>query len=128
MRKVQVTLAAVALVLATLAVGTSPAEAHGRIPRGDYPCYTYNDSFEKVYTGYDLGIGRNHRYHFVGKHSVKSGTYRHARRGPGLKWTSGYLHRAARGNHLYDPSIGMNVIEILWNRPRGGEDFYHCFR
>lgn len=120
---------ALTLVLVAAMFAPTPASAHGRIARGDYPCYTYDSNSQKVYTGYVFRVRAAGKYAFVSPgHWVKKGAFTHPRRGAGLRWTSGYLHQAARGHHMYDPSYGMNVIEILWNQPRGGEDYYDCFQ
>lgn len=129
MRTMKLAAAVFALLLAGAMLTAPPASAHGVIPRGEYPCYTYDSSFHKVYTGYSLWRRGPGKYALVKVgHWVKYGTFVHPRRGPGLRWTSGYLHRTSRGYHMYNASIGMNVIEILWNQPRNGEDYFDCFK
>jgi hypothetical protein len=129
MRAWKLVVAVLALVLAAATVAAPPASAHGRIAKGEYPCYTYNSSFQKVSTGYSFFVRAHGRYAFVNVgHWVRQGTFVHPRRGPGLRFTHGYLHKAARGYHMYKRSLGMNVIEILWNHPRDGADYFDCFQ
>lgn len=117
------------LVLAAATFAPTPASAHGRIAVGDYPCYTYDSSSQKVYTGYVFRVRAPGKYAFVRPgHWAKKGKFAHPKKGGGLRWTSGCLDKAARGHHLFDKSLGMNVIEILWNKPKDGEDYYDCFQ
>lgn len=116
-------------ILMTILVAASPAGANGKIPEGRYPCYTYTSSGAKDYTGFVLKIRSATKYAFMrpGKW-VERGRYQHPSKGAKLYWTSGYLKMEAKGGHLWDPDFGMNVLEILWNEPKGGAEYYHCFQ
>jgi hypothetical protein len=129
MRRVPVIMLTLVMCAAMVFAAEEEAEAHGRIGTGRYPCYTYNSGGGREFTGYVLRIRSGQQYTLIYRSSwAKRGSFHHPSTGSGLRWTSGYLKRNARGSHLFDRRLGMNVIEILWNTPRGGHSYYHCFK
>lgn len=114
------------LVGASLVPAASPASAHGRLPKGKYPCFHYV-SGSVLYTSFDLYIKAKRRYVFKqGDERVgRAGRLRHPSGNDRIRFRTGYLAKNGfKGLHQRRP--GSHTVRLAYETSNGGTAYYYC--